>query len=67
MAAAVAEFANGLDTPTSAGFGDSFEQALTTTSTPRITKHAIIASFCWRDQDESMPPEIVLELALFVT
>jgi hypothetical protein len=60
-----AEFAAGLETPTSAGFDDSFEQALTTTSTPRIKKHAIIASFCWRDQDESIVPEIILGSASF--
>ena len=49
----------GLATLTSAGFGDCLEQALTASSSPRITKLAIIASFCWRDQDVSVAPEMV--------
>jgi hypothetical protein len=61
-AAGVAEVAAGLETPTSAGFGDCFEHALTASNVARIAKLAIIASFCWRDQDEddSVVPEIVL-------
>jgi hypothetical protein len=61
-AAGVAELDAGLETPTSAGFGLCFEHALTTSNSPRIAKPAIIASFCWRDQDESIVPEIVLLL-----
>jgi hypothetical protein len=57
--------APGLDTPTSAGLGDCFEHALTANSRPRIAKPAIIASFCWRDQDDSVVPEIVLLIARF--
>src|ERR1700681_2262528 len=59
-AAGVAGPGAGLETPTSAGFGSCFEQALTTSNSPRIAKPAIMASFCWRDQDESIVPEIVL-------
>jgi hypothetical protein len=58
--AGVAELGAGLETPTSAGFGSCFEHALTASNSPRIAKPAIIASFCWRDQDESIVPEIVL-------
>jgi len=58
--AGVAELDAGPETPTSAGFGLCFEHALTASNSPRIAKPAIIASFCWRDQDESIVPEIVL-------
>ncbi len=61
-AAGVAELGAGLETPTSAGFGPCLEHALTTSNSPRIAKAAIMASFCWRDQDESIVPEIVLLL-----
>src|SRR4029077_17290668 len=60
VAVGVAELDAGLETPTSAGFGPCFEHALTASNSPRIAKLAIIASFCWRDQDESIVPEIVL-------
>ena len=50
--------AAGLETPTSAGFADCFEHALTASSSPRIPKPAIMASFCWRDQDEIMVSEL---------
>jgi hypothetical protein len=59
-AAGAAELEAGLETPIRAGFGDCFEHALTPSNSPRIAKLAIIASFCWRDQDESIVPEIVL-------
>ena len=59
-AAGAAELEAGLETPTRAGFGDCFEHALTTSNSPRIANPAIIASFCWRDQDESIVPESVL-------
>jgi hypothetical protein len=49
----------GLETATRAGFGDCFEQALTASISPRSAKPAIMASFCWRDQDESAVPEIM--------
>jgi hypothetical protein len=55
-----------LETPTSAGFGDCFEHALTASNSPSIAKHAIIASFCWRDQDESVVPEIMLLLGVWL-
>jgi hypothetical protein len=58
--AGVVELDAGLETPTSAGFGPCFEHALTASNSPRIAKPAIIASFCWRDQDESIVPETVL-------
>ena len=58
--AGIAELGAGLETPTSAGFGPCFEHALTTSNRPRIAKPAIMASFCWRDQDESIVPEIVV-------
>ncbi len=45
-----------------AGFGDCFEHALTASNSPRIAEPAIIASFCWRNQDESVVPEIMLLL-----
>ena len=61
----VRPFKPGLDTPTSAGLGDCFEHALTANSRPRIAKPAIIASFCWRDQDDSVVPESVLLVARF--
>jgi len=48
--------------PTSAGFADSVEQALTASSNPRIANPAIMANFCCLDQDESSFPEIVLLL-----
>jgi len=60
VGAGVAELDAGLETPTSAGFGLCFEHALTTSNSPRIANPAIIASFCWRDQDESIVPESVL-------
>jgi hypothetical protein len=61
----VAELDAGLETPTIAGFGPCFEHALTTSNSPTIAKPAVvaIASFCWRDQDESIVPEIVLLVA----
>ncbi len=65
-AVAVDELDAGLETPTSAGFGPCFEHALTASNSPRIAKPAIIASFCWRDQDESIVPEIVLLGALLL-
>jgi hypothetical protein len=65
-AAVIAAFATGLEILASAGFGDCLEQALTASNTPKIAKLAIIASFCWRDQDESVVPEIVLFVACFV-
>jgi hypothetical protein len=52
--------AAGLDTATSADFDDCLEHALTTSKSPRSAKLANMASFCWRDQDESIVPEIVL-------
>jgi hypothetical protein len=58
--AGVGELAAGLKTPTSEGLGDCFEQALAASSTARMAKPAIMASFCWRDQDESVVAEIVL-------
>lgn len=58
--AGMGELAAGLETPTSAGLDDCFEQALAARSTARIAKPAIMANFCWRDQDESVVPEIVL-------
>jgi hypothetical protein len=63
--AGVAEIGAGLETATSAGFGDCFEHALTASNSPRIAKPAIvaIASFCWRDQDEGVVPEMVLLVA----
>jgi hypothetical protein len=64
--AGVAELDAGLETPTSAGFGPCFEHALTASNSPRIAKLAIMASFCWRDQDESIVPEIVLLGALLL-
>jgi hypothetical protein len=50
--------------PASGGFGDCFEHALIASNSPRIAKPAIIAiaSFCWRDQDGSIVPQIVLLL-----
>jgi len=64
-AAGVADIGAGLETPTSAGFGDCFEHALTASNSPRIPKPAIvaIAGFFWRDQDESVVPEMVLLVA----
>jgi hypothetical protein len=60
------EFDAALETLTSAGFGDCFEHALTASNSPRIAKAAIIANFCWRDQDASVVPEIVFLVAWFV-
>ncbi len=57
---AVAGVSAGPETPTNAGLDDCFEHALIAINSPRIVKPAIIASFCWRDQDESIVPEIVL-------
>ena len=59
-AAGLAELDPKLETPTSAGFGPCFEHALTTSNSPRIARPSIIASSCWRDQDESIVPETVL-------
>lgn len=56
----------GLETPISAGFGDCFEQALTASNRPRIAKAAIMANFCWRDQDESSVPENVLLVSVLL-
>ena len=56
----------GLETPTSAGFGDCFEHALTASNSPRVAKPAIILSLCWRDQDESVVPEIFWLVAWLV-
>jgi len=63
-AAGVGEVDAGPETPASAGFEDCFEHALTASKSPRIAKPAIIASFCWRDQDESVVPEIALSVVL---
>lgn len=60
FAAGTAAVCTGPETPTSAGFADCFEHALSPSKIPRITKPAIIASFCWRDQDESIVPANVL-------
>jgi hypothetical protein len=60
--AAVAGLAAGLEMPASGGFGDCFEHALIATNSPRIVKPEIIASFCWRDQDDSIVPQVVLLL-----
>ncbi len=60
VAAGIDEGEAGLETLTSAGFADCFEHALIASSSPRMPKPAIMASFCWRDQDESMVSEIVL-------
>jgi len=57
----------GLETPTSAGFGDCFEHALAASNSPRIAKLAIMAIFCWRDHEESSVPEnVLLGSVLFV-
>jgi hypothetical protein len=59
----------GLEAPDSAGFGDCFEHALNPSNRARIAAPAIaaMASFCWREQDESAVPEIELLLvACFV-
>jgi len=53
-----------VDTATSVDFALCLEQALTARTIPRIAKPAIIAIFCWRDQDESKVP--VKELLVFV-
>ncbi len=60
--AAVAGLAAGLEMPASGGFGDCFEHALIAINSPRIVKLASVASFCWRDQDDSIVPVIVLLL-----
>jgi hypothetical protein len=64
-AAGVGEVDAGPETPASAGFEDCFEHALTASNSPRIPKPAIvaIAGFFWRDQDESVVPEMVLLVA----
>ena len=62
VTASVAEVDARLDTPARAGFGDSFVHALTASNSPRIAKPAIRASFCWRDQGESVVTEIALSL-----
>ena len=67
VAAGTAEVCAGPETLTSAGFADCFEHALSPSNIPRITKPAIIASFCWRDQDESVAPvNVLLVVALLV-
>jgi hypothetical protein len=61
--------AEGLEPPDSAGFGDCFEHALIVSNSPRIAAPVIvaIASFRWREQDESVVPEIgLLFVACFV-
>jgi len=62
--AVVAGIGAGLETRTSAGFGDCFKHALIASNSPRIAKPAIIVSFCWRDHDESVVSEIGLLVAL---
>jgi hypothetical protein len=57
--AGVAELDAGLEMPTGAGFEDCSEHALIASKTPSIATHAIIANFCWRDQDEKSVPKIV--------
>src|SRR5580698_6652983 len=61
----VADVAAGLEAPTISDFEACFEQALTTSSNPRIAYPAIvaIANFCCRDQDESVVPENALLVA----
>jgi hypothetical protein len=67
VAAGTAAICAGPETPTSAGFDDCFEHALSPSNIPRITKPAIIASFLWRDQDESVVPvNVLLVVALLV-
>ena len=59
----------GLETPDSAGFEDCFEHAVIARNSPRTAAPAIlaIASFCWREQDENVVPEIgLLFVACFV-
>jgi hypothetical protein len=58
-AAAEGEIA-GPETAASAGFGDCFEHAVSMSSTARSEKLAIIANFCWRDQEVSEDPEKLL-------
>ena len=60
LLASVAAVGAALETPTSAGFGDCFEHAIIASNSPRIAKPAMIASFCWRDQEPSVVSEIVL-------
>src|SRR5882757_9966805 len=60
VGAAVVLAASGLEMPTSAVLGVSFEQALSAIRIPRMTNPAIIAIFCWRDQDVSVAPELLL-------
>jgi hypothetical protein len=60
VAAAVEVCVSGLEMPTSAGLGDCLEHALSAIKIPRIANPAIIAIFCWRDQDESVAPELLL-------
>jgi len=66
VTAGVAGVNAGLDTAARAGFEDCFEHALKASSSPRIAKPAIIAIFCWRDQDDSIVPETVLLVALLL-
>jgi len=61
-AAAVEVCVSGLEMPTRAVLGAAFEHALSAIKNPRITNPAIIAIFCWRDQDESVAPELLLVL-----
>jgi len=56
----------GLETLTSAVFEDCFEHALRASKKPRIANAASMASFCWRDQDESIVPEIVFSVRVSV-
>jgi hypothetical protein len=63
MADPEAGLETGLKTPISAGFGDCLEHAVAASNAPRIAKLAIIASFCWRDQDVSAAPYIVPSVA----
>ena len=60
VGAGAVEAGAGFVTPTRAGFCDCFEHALNISKSTSITMVAIIAIFCWRDQDESVVPENVL-------
>ncbi len=57
--AGVAESAAGPDTATRTGFADCVEHAMNAINSPSIANAEIVASFCWRDQDESMFPEML--------
>jgi len=58
VAACAGGSGTGPETPTSAGLADCFEHAQNARKSARIAKLATIAIFCWRDQDESVVPEI---------